>query len=791
MKSFMAFTAALLCLAAASAAGRQYWTPVTIPDKAPSLAIPFALGDVRLLEGPYRDAMVRDQEYLLSLDQDRLLHTFRVTAGLPSSAAPLGGWEAPDVELRGHSAGHYLSAVSIMFASTGDARFKARADSFVAELAKIQDAEAKTFTPGYLSAFPEEFFERVDARQRVWAPYYTIHKIMAGLLDAHLLAGSRQALDVLKRKADWVGTRVGRLSDDQQQRALDTEFGGMNEVLANLYAITGESKYLELAKRFEHRRILDPLARGVDPLDNVHANTQFPKIIGVAREYELTGDTRYFDIATFFWDRVVHHRSFVMGGNSDNESFFPEGETSHHLGASGPETCNTYNMLKLTRHLFAWSPTAERMDYYERALLNHILGSQDPKTGGVSYYCPLKPGAFKTFSTATDSFWCCVGTGMENHAKYNDTIYFHDGSSLYVNLFIPSELTWKDKGLTVRQETRFPEEDSTTLTFTASRPARLAVKVRYPSWAQSGMALIVNGKGVDVVAKPGSYVSVDREWKTGDTVQVRLPMSLHLEALPDDGHIEAVMYGPVVLAGDLGTEGLASVKRYGPGTPPVGRLAPMTIPAFVAASPQQVLDRVKPVPGKPLTFQTVDLARPRDVTLIPLYKTFEPRYTVYWTTYTAAEWEKHTAALADVAAKRKAIETRTLDTVDVSDDGSERAHAFTSEGSNQGFVEGRRWRDARNGFLSYALKVPADRPATLVCTYRGSEGQRRVFDVLVDGEKIATETLEYHPTELLDREYAIPEALTRGKSTITVRLQPQASAHTGGLVEMRVTSRFP
>ena len=451
----------------------QYAVPVKIADKVAPQAVPFPLESVRLLDSPFRDAMIRDREYLLSLDLDRLLHNFRVTAGLPSTAQPLGGWEAPDVELRGHAVGHYLSAVSIMYASTGDARFRERANALVAEFAKVQDAESAKYHPGYLSAFPEELFDRVERRDRVWAPYYTIHKIMAGLLDAHLLAGDAQALDVLKKQADWVVWRNGRLTEDQRQAMLQTEHGGMIETLSSLYAVTGDAKYLTAAAWFEHKRILDPLARGVDPLDNVHANTQIPKIIGVAREYELTGDSRYHAIATFFWDRVVHHRSFAFGGDSDGESFFPEAETSHHLGAEGPETCNTYNMLKLTRHLFAWSPSAETMDFYERALTNHILGSQDPKTGMVSYYCPLKPGAFKTFSTPTESFWCCVGTGMENHAKYNDTIYFHaTGSSpaLYVNLFIPSELTWKEKGLTVRQLTRYPEEDSTSIAMTAERP---------------------------------------------------------------------------------------------------------------------------------------------------------------------------------------------------------------------------------------------------------------------------------------------------------------------------------
>jgi uncharacterized protein len=771
-------------LVGVTAAARLQMSP-RVPDKVTAQALPFALDEVRLLDGPFKDAMVRDQQYLLSLDQDRLLHNFRVTAGLPSNAEPLGGWEAPDVELRGHSVGHYLSAVSIMFASTGDARFKERADKLVSELAKIQTAEAARFHPGYLSAFPEEFFDRVDTRQRVWAPYYTIHKIMAGLLDAYQLTGNAQALDVLKKQADWVGFRVNRLTDEQQQRALDTEFGGMNDVLANLYSVTGDAKYLETAKRFEHRRILDPLAKGIDPLDNIHANTQIPKIIGVAREYELTGEPRYRDIATFFWDRVVHHRSFVMGGNSDGESFFPEDQTSHHLGADGPETCNTYNMLKLTRHLFAWAPSAGAMDFYERALVNHILSSQDPKTGMVSYYCPLKPGAFKTFSTPTDSFWCCVGTGMENHAKYNDSIYFHDASSLYVTLFIPSELTWKQKGVKVRQQTKFPDDDSTSLTIDAASPVQLALKIRYPSWAQSGVTVAVNGTAQKTNATPGSFITIDRQWKTGDRIDVRLPMALHMEALPDDPHIQALLYGPVVLAGDLGTTGLDAVKRYGPSGPAVGRVTPIPIPAFVAPNASEVLAHVERVQGQPLTFRTKGLGQPNDVTLIPLYKTFEPRYTVYWNIYNATEWTKHNADLAAEAARHQDVVRRTVDMVDVSQDASEQAHAYAGQGVNQGFVEGRRWRDARNGFLTYALKVQPDQPVTIVCTYRGSEGQRRAFDVLVDGEKIASEVLEYHPTELLDREYNVPERLTRGKSTIAVKFQPAENARTGGVVEVR------
>ena len=756
-------------------------------DLVPLLARPFPLTAVRLLDGPFKDAMVRDQASLLALDQDRLLHSFRLTAGLPTTATPFGGWEAPDVELRGHTAGHYLSAVALMYAATGDLRFKQRGDALVAALAAIQSAlAAKGFNAGYLSAFPEELIDRVEARTRVWAPYYTLHKMMAGLLDMHQLCGNQQALDVLLKQVAWVRLRMDRLTHTQQQAMLQTEFGGMNEVLASLYGVTGDPEHLRLARLFDHAVVFDPLARQEDTLDGLHANTQIPKVIGAAREYELTGEARYRDIATFFWDRVARHRSYANGGHSNGEIFFPVDQFAKHLGGESSETCNTYNMLKLTRHLFEWSPSAEKMDFYERGLYNHILASQDPVTGGVIYYCPLKPGAWKSYSTSDRSFWCCVGTGLENHAKYADTIYFHGDDALLVNLFIPSELTWRERGLVVRQTTTFPEEGRSRLAFTADRPVRLTLRVRHPSWVAAGFAITINGVRQPLQSTPGSYVSIVREWTTGDTVDVDLPLSLRQEPLPGTTDTVAIFYGPILLAGDLGVDGLDQSKRYGPSAPPVSKAPLVEVPALVAADPSALLKSVEPVASHPLTFRTVAVGRPRDVTLTPFYQTSQSRYSVYWKVYPQAAWDARAATLAPPPPP-----PRVIDMVDLDTPASEQAHGFRGDQTTQPEFEGRLGRETRTGWFSYDLAVAADAPVALVALYRGSEGRRRVFDVLVDGTSIASETLPYHPTEWLERTYQIPEALTRGKQSVTVRFQPAVDALTASVFELRVIDRPP
>ncbi len=596
--------------------------------------------------------MLRDEHYLLSLESDRLLYDFRVNANLPTLARPYGGWEAPNVELRGHSVGHYLSACSLMYASTGDARFKARADQIVAGFAECQAALGSKATHfGYLSAFPESFIDRVENLKPVWAPWYTLHKIMAGLLDANQLCGNAQALDVLTNMANWVKFRVDRLSEQQMQASLQTEYGGMNEVLANLCGVTGNADFLKTAEAFNQKSLFDPLAAGEDRLNGLHANTQIPKMIGAARQYELTGDKRDEAIASFFWEQVAWHRSYVIGGHSDREHFFPTNAFARHLSAETAETCNTYNMLKLTRHLFSWEPSARTMDFYERGLYNHILASQDPDQGMFVYLMSLKPGHFKTYSTPENSFWCCVGTGMENHAKYGDTIYFHSDSSLFVNLFIPSELSWPEKGLSVRQETKFPENDTTRLSLKAARPVSLALQIRWPEWSEK-LSVRVNDQRQKISGTPGSYVTVSRTWQDRDRVDIQFLLKLHTEPLPGNSNIVAVLFGPVVLAGELGANGLPN--PYAKDQTDLVRVSDPAVPSFVG-DVAGVLKKIKPT-GTPLVFRTRSLGQPNDVTLAPLYRVNHERYSVYWNLVSSADAKKSSAAISAGAqtALRKA-----------------------------------------------------------------------------------------------------------------------------------------
>ncbi|MFK3979175.1 beta-L-arabinofuranosidase domain-containing protein [Micromonospora sp. NPDC050397] len=587
-----------------AAAGALPGRPATAdrPDVGVS-AYAFPLSAVRLLAGPFLDNTSRTHTYLRFLNADRLLHMFRLNVGLSSSATPCGGWESPSTELRGHSTGHVLTALAQAYASTGDTAFKTKGDYLVAELAKCQDrAQTAGYNAGYLSAYPESFIDRVEARQQVWAPYYTLHKIVAGLLDMYQLTGNAQAFQMLQRKAAWVNLRNGRLSYTARQNMLDTEFGGIGETMANLYQVTSDPSHLTAAQYFDHAEVLDPLAANTDALNNYHANTQIPKVVAAIREYHATGTTRYRDIAVNFWNMVVNRHSYAIGGNSNGEYFKLPNRIASELSDSTCECCNSYNMLKLTRQLFFTSPgRVDYFDFYEKALFNHLLGAQNPNSanGHHSYYTPLRAGGIKSYSNDYNDFTCCHGTGMETNTKHGNSIFFHSGNTLYVNLFIAAELTWPGRGITVRQDTTFPQAAATRLTITGS--GAIDLRIRIPAWA-AGAQLLVNGAASGVTPTPGSYAQLNRTWSTGDVVDLTLPMALTREATPDNASVQAVKYGPIVLAGQYGTSNLSSMPTLNPST-----LAPA---------------------GTPLRYTAT--ASTGTVTLLPFYQTHGQRYTVYW-----------------------------------------------------------------------------------------------------------------------------------------------------------------
>lgn len=744
---------------------------------------PFGLQDVRLLDSPFRTAMERDASYLLSLDADRLLHNFRINAGLPSRAEPLGNWERPECELRGHLTGHYLSACALMYASTGDERFKQRADLLVAELAKCQAALG---TSGYLSAFPETFFDRLEKDGKVWAPYYTLHKVFAGLLDAHGHCTNKQALEVAARFGDWVVLRIGKLDDEALQRALNTEHGGINESLAQLYALTGKADYLQAARRLCHRKVLDPLAAGEDNLPGLHANTQFPKVIGAARLYELTGEEHWRTLTEFFWDRVVNHHSYAMGGNSDHEHFGPPDKLSSRVSPFTAESCNTYNMLKLSHQLFAWDGAAARADYMERALYNHILASQDPRTGYMAYHIPVYGGWFMPYNTANDSTWCCTGTGFENHARYGESIYFQDAAALTVSLFIPSEVTWRAKGVTLRQETRFPEEETVQFTVRCERPTDFTLRLRYPGWAKRGMAVRVNEEAFAHQATNGAFVAISRTWKTGDRVSAALPMDLRLEPMPDNPARAAIAYGPVLLAGELGTNGIVPPMPYAIKQSDYFKGPQPEMPVLLAGT-RLVTEWVEPVPGRPLTFRTKGVGQPTDLTLVAFYKLAPQRYSLYWDLFTPAAWEEHRAAAEKQKKREQMLAARTLDHAGIGDPKAEKAHKQQGENSHAGVFSNRPYRDAsKDGWFSYELKGPAGKPAKLLCTYWGSDAGPRTFDVLVNDAKLATVKLNHNkPGEFYDEEYALPAELIDAKRLV-VKIQSHPGMMAGGVFDIRL-----
>ena len=591
----------------------------------------FDLKEVRLLPSRFRENLERDSAWMASIGVNRLLHSFRTNAGVFAgreggymTMKKLGGWESLDCELRGHTTGHLLSAYGLMYAATGSELFRQKGDSLVCGLAEVQQALGN----GYLSAFPEELINRNLRGQSVWAPWYTLHKLFAGLIDQYLYADNRQALEVVTRMADWAYRKLKPQSEETRRRMIRNEFGGINEAFYNLYAITGDERHCWLAEFFYHNDVIDPLKEQRDDLGTKHTNTFIPKVIAEARRYELLQSEESRRLTDFFWHTMTEHHTFAPGSCSQKEHFFDTARFSHFLNGYTGETCCTYNMLKLSRHLFCWTGDVRVADYYERALYNHILGQQDPESGMVCYFLPLLSGAHKVYSTPENSFWCCVGSGFESHAKYGEAIYYHNDESLFVNLFIPSVVEWKKKGIPLRQETDFPREETISLSLQVRQPVRSTLRLRYPSW--SGRAEVkVNGRRVALHCRPGSYIELTRTWRSGDRIEATFPMQLALEATPDNPERAALLYGPIVLAGERGTEGM---QQPAPFSNPQCYNDYYTydyhIPAHLRTTlqidtlhPEQSLRR----DGSELKFISTE----GDV-LRPLYDIHRQRYVVYW-----------------------------------------------------------------------------------------------------------------------------------------------------------------
>lgn len=602
--------------------------PVAVPLKAEC----FDLRDIRLLPGRIRDNLERDSAWMVSIPVGKLLHSFRNNAGVFAgleggyeSVKKLGGWESLDCDLRGHTTGHFLSACGLMYAATGAEVFKAKGDSLVAGLAEVQLA----LGGGYLSAFPEQLINRNLQGKSVWAPWYTLHKLYAGLIDQYLYADNAQALEIVVKMADWAYEKLIDQPEETRRLMLRNEFGGVNEAFYNLYSITGDERYRHLAQYFYHNDVIDPLADGGTDFGTKHTNTFIPKVIAEARNYELTGSERSRRISQLFIDEMIHTHSFATGSISQKEHFFDPARFSKFINGYTGETCCTYNMLKLARHIFCRDTSPSVADYYERALYNHILAQQDTESGMVCYFLPLLTGAYKVYSTPDQSFWCCVGSGFENHAKYAEAIYYHTDSDLFVNLFIPSELTWREMGVKLRQDTRFPESEVTELTFDEAQSKPFTLRLRHPEWCGKPVVR-VNGKRINVKSAPSSYMAIERKWRKGDKVEVTYPMSLRVEYAHDTETRGALLYGPVVLVGNLGTAGM---KTPAPFSDPTLRNdyytydynIPAKLPStLLRAAGKNIENAVIPT-GSHLRFRTAD-----GTEVLPLYDAHRCRYVTYW-----------------------------------------------------------------------------------------------------------------------------------------------------------------
>jgi uncharacterized protein len=748
----------------------QIATVMASISSAQIVAKPFELGEVKLTGGPFLHAESKTAAYLLELDTDRLLAGFRANAGIKSNAKNYGGWETGG--LSGHSLGHYLTACAQEYSRTKDRRYKQKADAIVKGLKECQVARKdgficafrfdKGFDPERLNKIWNEV-SRGELRSGgfdlngMWSPWYVHHKLFAGLLDAHLAFENVDAIEIAKKFGEWAINITKNLTPEQWQTMLGTEYGGMNDSLAELYSRTKDPRFLELARKFYDNRVLAPLSKNEDNLSGKHSNTQIPKIIGLAKLYELDSKQSDRSTAEFFWDRVVNHHSYVVGGNSNGEYLGPPDKLNDRLTSNTCETCNTYNMLKLTRHLFSWNPKASLMDYYERAYYNHILASQDPDTGMVTYFLPLGMGSKRNYSNKFDDFTCCHGSGMENHTKHGDSIYFHQGTErLWVNLFVPSELNWKEAGVSIVQKTAFPLENRVSLTVSCGKSKKFDLRLRKPAWIDEQIKFKLNGKQIDSKVDQDGYFSFNRTWKDQDRIEFELPTKLRIEAMPDNANRVAVLYGPIVLAAVIPQDESAIVPRS---------------PVFVAEN-REITKWLKPIAGKPLQFETNEVTKPYPLRFSPFFQMHHEKHGVYFDIFTSAEWSAKESEYRTEENRIRDLESRTIDFMVIGEMQPERDHNLASEKNDVREVNGRSFRTPmNNGWFEFDLKCDPSNATELVLTYWGNDLGSASAEISVDGVHIETTNFSTKPkNRFFDLNYVLPKEVTNAKEKIRIRI---------------------
>lgn len=763
----------------------------------------FPLQDVKLLNSPFLQAQQTDLHYILSMNPDRLLAPFLREAGLTSKVPSYTNWE--NTGLDGHIGGHYLSALSMMYAATGDTAVYNRLNYMLNELHRAQQAVGTGFiggTPGSLQLWKDIKAGNIRAGgfdlNGKWVPLYNIHKTYAGLRDAYLYAGSDLARQMLVDFTDWMIDITSDLSDEQIQDMLRSEHGGLNETFADVAEITGDKKYLELARRFSHKFILDPLIKEEDKLTGMHANTQIPKVIGYKRIAELSQDDKNWNhaaewdhAARFFWNTVVNHRSVCIGGNSVREHFHPSDNFTSMLNdVQGPETCNTYNMLRLTKMLYQDSPETNFADYYERALYNHILASQEPEKGGFVYFTPMRPGHYRVYSQPETSMWCCVGSGLENHTKYGEFIYAHQKDTLYVNLFIPSQLTWKEKGVTLTQETHFPDDGKVTLRIDKAPKKGITLKIRQPQWTGHSKEynVKINGKSeASIVEENSNYLTLHRKWKKGDVITFNLPMKVNLEQIPDKKDYYAFLYGPIVLAASTGTghlDGLYADDSRG-GHIAHGKQIPLQEVPMLIGNPESIRNSLHKKDDNQLIFTfdgNVYPAQNKTLELIPFFRLHNARYAIYFRQANEEQFKIIQKEMATAERKATELANQTVDLIFPGEQQPESDHGIQYEQAETGTNKDRHFRRAK-GWFSYNLKVKEEAGRIRITIQKNDCNK---VAILLNNNKLAVNPTisEADKDGFITLSWLLPQKLKSGSCPI--RFTPDGTEWTPAIYEVRL-----